>query len=685
MRCLPLCGAMVEEREIMREIHRLLIANRGEIALRIARTCRRLGIEAVGVHSDADSDARHTRELARSLMIGSAAPEASYLRIEAVVEAAAAAGVDAVHPGYGFLSENADFAAAVERAGMVWIGPPPAAIRAMGDKGSARRLARAHGIATLVGYDGAPDDDDEALGAAAAKVGFPLMVKAVAGGGGRGMRLVERDDELCGALDAARREAQAAFGDGRLLLERYLADARHVEVQVLADSHGRVVQLFERDCSVQRRRQKVVEEAPSPAVDAHLRARLGEAAVRIAQLVEYRGAGTVEFLLDSAGDYYFLEMNTRLQVEHPITEQVSGLDLVELQIRIAEGQALDQESLPTSPEGHAIEARIYAEDPMREFCPVSGDIVAWDIPQMEGVRVDAGYGAGDRVSVHYDALLAKVIAWGTDRRQATRRLRQVLQQAWIAGITTNLPLLRQIASDEAWNEGRFDTGFFGRAGLPRSPPIDVEAAAISAVALDWLLSERIALDLTRGWRCWGTAPLEAQWQAPGLRLTTSTIDRGSGRLALAVQLQGDELRHHDVWPLAYRNHLLQLKVDGTRQTWRVALRRAVQGRQVRGLQANDLLYVHTGLNEAMLRLEPEVEHCETEAEASGTLVAPMPGTVAALHVQIGQELESGAPLVTLEAMKMQHTLVAPRSGSVGAILVEAGDTVEEGAVLVTLE
>ncbi|MBV8354079.1 MAG: ATP-grasp domain-containing protein, partial [Candidatus Eremiobacteraeota bacterium] len=459
-------------------ISRLLIANRGEIAVRIARAAREMGIVPLGVYSDADAGAVHCRMMDASARIGPPPANESYLNVGAIIDAARAMQADGVHPGYGFLAENAELARAVAEVGMTFVGPPAEAIAAMGSKIEAKRLVRAHGVATVPGYDG-DDQSDDALRAAAQAIGAPVLIKASAGGGGRGMRIVDDLNAFDEALAAARREASAAFGDDRVLLEKYLRAPRHIEVQVVGDAHGTIVHFGERECSIQRRHQKVVEEAPSSAVDPALRARFGEAAIAAARAVGYVNAGTVEFMLDGDGAFYFLEMNTRIQVEHPVTEWTYGVDLVRLQIAIASGTALSHRA--PDPHGWAIEARLYAEDPST-FLPSSGTITAWRMPAGPGVRVDAGVETGSEVGVWYDSMLAKIVVWDATREKAVARLRRALDETEVGGVRTNLPLLRRIVRDEAFIAGATTTAFLDErlasgAGAPVSDDAVVRAAA----------------------------------------------------------------------------------------------------------------------------------------------------------------------------------------------------------------
>lgn len=463
----------------------LLIANRGEIAVRVIRAAKEMGLRTVAVYSAADAGAPHVEMADEAVAIGPAEAAQSYLNVESILAAAKASGAEAIHPGYGFLAEKADFAEAVQAAGLVWVGPPPEAMRAMGDKAGARALMEKAGVPLLPGYQGA--DDDAALKKAAKEIGYPLLVKAAAGGGGVGMRVVEAAAELDEAIAAARRTAQSAFGDGRLLLEKYLPRAHHVEIQVLGDQHGKLLHLFERECSVQRRHQKIIEESPSPLLDERLRAEMGTAALAAAEAVGYHNAGTVEFLLDpQSGEFYFLEMNTRLQVEHPVTEFVSGLDIVQWQLRIAAGERLPFEQEELKPSGHAIECRIYAEDPAEGFLPQAGRLLRLRLPEGEGVRVDNGVAEGQTVGVHYDPLLAKIIVHAEDRPAAIRRMQAALAESAFLGVTTNLEFLQDVLAHPDFQAGEADTGFVERELGDWSPAVEPPAEALIAAALlDW--------------------------------------------------------------------------------------------------------------------------------------------------------------------------------------------------------
>jgi acetyl/propionyl-CoA carboxylase alpha subunit len=613
-------------------IRRLFIANRGEVAERIRRTCERLGIEAVVPRLDG-------------------AESVDLLDIRAVVDAARQAGADAVHPGYGFLAESADFAAAVTDAAIRWIGPPPAAMRAMGDKAAARRLARDRGIPIAAGYDGA-DQTDGALAAAAAAIGWPLLVKPAAGGGGKGMRVVRTADRLPDALATARREAQAAFGDDRLVLERYVERARHVEIQVLFDDHGAGVHLGERDCSIQRRHQKVLEETPSPAVSASLRRRLGSAALTLAGAVGYASAGTCEFLVDGRGRFFFLEMNTRLQVEHPVTELVTGRDLVADQIAIAAGATLGElgttqasidDALARG--GHAIEVRLYAEDAEAAFLPATGTVLDLRWPAGEGIRVDAGIEIGTEVGRRFDPMLAKIVAHGSDREHALERLTGALDETLVLGLTTNLRFLRWLVRQPAILDGLARTDTLERIWPPDDP--DVWSAWPGPEAIPGQAWQAAAKALGGGaWRLNGppVARLVAEGVERVVRLAESAP--ATAPAAVAVAVDGDGAAHVDL--------------DGRSVPFRIAPPPDVGVSERAAIAAH-----HDG--------------------GSATVAAPMPGLVLAVHELVGSTVDAGDPLVTLEAMKMEHTVAAPLTGRVAELAVAAGEQVARGQVLVVVE
>jgi acetyl-CoA/propionyl-CoA carboxylase biotin carboxyl carrier protein len=642
----------------------VLVANRGEIAVRVTRTLRRLGIRAAAVHSDADSGARHVREADVAVRLAT-----GYLDGAAIVAAARAVGADAVHPGYGFLAENADFARAVGDAGLVWIGPPPDAIRAMGDKISAKQLVQAAGVPVVPGEHrrGMTDDD---LVAAAARVGFPVLLKPSAGGGGKGMRRVDDAGDLAEAVAAARREAVAAFGDGALLLERYVERPRHVEIQVLADAHGACVHLGERECSLQRRHQKVVEEAPSPLLTPELRAAMGGAAVRAALACGYAGAGTVEFVVSSARpeEHFFLEMNTRLQVEHPVTELVTGLDLVEEQLRVAAGEPLRLTQDEVRISGHAVEARVYAEDPARDFLPTGGRVLLAAEPAGPGVRVDSGIATGDGIGGDYDPMLAKVVAHGTDRADALRRLDAALAGTAVLGLTTNVAFLRALLADPDVAAGRLDTGLIGRkleTLVPQGVPEDVLAVAgLARAALRHEPAATDPFDTLTGWRPGGVA-----W--------TRELLGTPGHDAVAVAVRGTEVRVGDgpvrAGAVAVAGDTLAVTLDGRTDRWLFAR------------DGEDLWLGRDGAAHRVRAVAPAPRGDTAAAAGTGPLTSPMPGTVIAVHVKPGDAVEAGRPVVVVEAMKMEHVVRAAVSGVVAEVRVEPGSRVALDEPLVVLE
>jgi 3-methylcrotonyl-CoA carboxylase alpha subunit len=652
----------------------LLIANRGEIACRIIRTARRLGVRTIAVHSAADRGALHTRLADEALEIGPAEARESYLSVARILAAARDARAAAIHPGYGFLSENAAFARACHEAGIVFVGPPAEAIERMGSKSEARQLMAAAGVPVLPGYDG-EDQSDGALEAEARRLGFPLLVKPTAGGGGKGMRVVRSAAELADALAGARREALKAFGDPRLLLERFVEKGRHVVIQVFADAQGDAVHLFERDCSLQRRHQKVIEEAPAPGLDTATREAMGAAAVAAARAVGYVGAGTVEFLFDGSG-FYFLEMNTRLQVEHPVTEMITGQDLVEWQLRVADGEPLPLNQSQISQRGHAVEARLYAEDPERGFLPSTGRIERLRFPTgLEHVRVDTGVREGDEVSIHYDPMVAKVIAWGADRIEAIDRLRAALEATDVDGPRTNTRFLWEILGHEPVREGDVSTRLL-EGSLPPG------GATGSDVQAAWLIGAAV------GSRVAGAGPFEGPllptpWdQRVGFRLNAPA----SLRVALALGSERRWLRLRPAGPD------LQVELDG-----RVHLLEGCTfaGGRVTGRMDGQPFEARFEASEDGFRLRRQclrfdfvedtgAEH-HASAEHEGHLRSPMPGLVLDVRTRPGERVAAGAVLVVLEAMKMEHSLSAPWAGTVATVAVKPGDRVEEGVELVVLE
>jgi geranyl-CoA carboxylase alpha subunit len=645
---------------------KILIANRGEIACRVIRTARAEGYRTVAVYSEADAGALHVQQADEALCIGPAPVRESYLSVEAVLRAAAASGADAIHPGYGFLSENAAFARAVQAAGLVFIGPDPHAIDQMGNKAAAKRLMLAAGVPCVPGYQGA-DQFDQTLLAQAHEIGVPIMVKAAAGGGGRGMRLVTDLAELPAALVAARSEAAGAFGSDELILERAVVEPRHVEVQIFADRHGHVIHLGERDCSIQRRHQKVFEEAPSPAVDAALRARMGAAAVAAARAVDYVGAGTVEFLLDREGRFYFLEMNTRLQVEHPVTECITGLDLVAWQLAVARGEVLPLTQDQVHLQGHAIEVRLYAEDPCAGFLPQSGDVALWQPPAGPGIRVDHGLASGQTISPFYDPMIAKIIAFGATRDEARRRLLGALRNTRVLGLPTNLGFLQAAAAHAEFAAGAATTGFIGRhfgADTLLRPEAGSRALAVAAALCFDATAYRGA---QANWRSNGPARWPLELAEGERRHATHVTALGNGRLR--IDLDGGKA--HDIVLGAADSATVPLSIDGLHCQATVAYAGTTLHLALDGTVAafDDVTYAPPRGN---------------DLAAESSISAPMNGRVLAVLVQPGDTVTKGQRLAVLEAMKMEHQLVARRDGVVERVAVRVGDQVATRAVIVTL-
>jgi 3-methylcrotonyl-CoA carboxylase alpha subunit len=623
---------------------RLLIANRGEIALRVARTARRMGIHTIGVYSDADADLPDpfAAQFSERVRIGGPRAQDSYLRGDSILEVARRTGAQAIHPGYGFLSENAEFAAACKASGIVFVGPSPEAIAAMGSKSAAKQLMERAGVPLTPGYHGDRQEPDYLL-EQAARIGFPVLIKAVAGGGGKGMRRVDRAADFAAALASCQREAQASFGDARVLVEKYLTTARHIEVQVFGDDHGAVVHLFERDCSVQRRHQKVMEEAPAPGMTTERRERMGQAAVAAARAANYTGAGTVEFIVEPSGEFYFMEMNTRLQVEHPVTEMITGLDLVEWQLRVAAGEPLPLRQDQLSLRGHAIEARIYAEDPSRDFLPSIGRLVHVQAPvQAPGVRVDTAVRSGSEISPYYDPMIAKLIVHGGDRAEAVARLREALEEYEVVGVSTNIEFLHRLTRARSFVEARLDTALIERErdhlfAPAREPSDDNWLSAAAASLVSSPTRDRSPWSDASGWRLGG---------APATR---------------AVRLQHGE----------------------TERVIRVDVGRWPDGPGP--IRAGDEVHVFDAGRHLVFRVpDPYLPPAES-ADHHGGLTAPMPGRVLEIFVAPGETVARGAPLVVMEAMKMEHTVTAPRAGKVETVFCAVGEQVKEGAELLVLQ
>jgi 3-methylcrotonyl-CoA carboxylase alpha subunit len=624
-------------------IRRLLIANRGEIAVRIARGARELGISPVGVYSDADEHALFRRVLDASVRIGPGPATESYLDGERIVAAAKTLDADAIHPGYGFLSERAPFAQLVADAGLTFVGPTPGAIAAMGSKIDAKRLVRASGVPVVPGYDG-DDQSVERLRAEAETIGTPLLIKASAGGGGRGMRVVDDLARFEESLASAKREATSAFGDDAVLLERYLRRPRHIEFQILADAHGTTLHLGERECSIQRRHQKVIEEAPSVALDPELRARMGRAAVEAARSVGYTNAGTVEFMLDEDGAFYFLEMNARLQVEHPVTELVYDVDLVHEQLRVAGGERLQLTQDSLVPRGWAIEARLNAEDPAHDYLPQSGTIAAFDVPRAPGVRLDSGVETGNDVSVYYDSMLAKIIVWGADRGAAIARMRETLRATTVAGIATNLPLLRAIVDDAAYAAGDTTTRFLDE----RAPLFALRRSTVGEATKRRVAAAILARGA--GWRLAGVG-VPVAFVVDGTTVHAHATVSGAG-WKLSGELAGE--LEADATDATYDASGGTVVVDGTILRWSFPPPPSA-----------------------------DAEHA-AHAAASGDVTAPMPGKIVSVAVVPGATVEERALLVVLEAMKMEHRIEAPVGGTVREVRVKPGELVTGGATLVTI-
>ena len=661
-------------------LSKVLIANRGEIAVRVIRAARRLGIGTVAVYSEADAGSLHVAMADSAYCVGPPPARESYLNVDAIIAAIKDSDADAVHPGYGFLSENADFAEACAAAGAVFIGPPVDAIRAMGSKSGAKAIMAKADVPMLPGYHG-KRQDMKTLARAAERVGYPVMVKASAGGGGMGMRIVEDADSLEDAVTGAKRQAKAAFGDDRMLIEKYLGRPRHVEIQVFADSHGNAVHLFERDCSIQRRHQKVVEEAPAPGMTAALRRRMGEAAVAAAEAIDYRGAGTVEFLLDEDGSFYFMEMNTRLQVEHPVTEMITGQDLVEWQLRVAAGDPLprNQEELTLS--GHAFEVRIYAENPAKNFLPASGRIRHLRTPaESAHVRIDTGIRDGDEVTPFYDPMIAKLVVWDEDRLTALRRLRTALAEYQVIGPITNIEFLGAIAAHPAFSAGDVDTGFIDRHKddlLPRSEGLPDAVLAIAS--LDVLLHR--ADEITS--RTQATGDPHSPWgSGDAWRLNDDnrhvlTFIDGKDDVDVIAHVRGDGfLLDLPGGSMAARG---EIDADGDL----IVDLGGVRGKATVARHGEELTVIWSGI---AYRVSQDAGLRMARADApTGGFLAPMPGKIIAVTAEPGARVRRGAQLMVLEAMKMEHAITAPTDGKIAVVNYAVGDQVDEGAVLLAFE
>ncbi|KQB54160.1 3-methylcrotonyl-CoA carboxylase [Pseudomonas endophytica] len=638
----------------------VLVANRGEIACRVMRTAKALGLTTVAVHSNTDRDARHCREADICVDLGGSKAADSYLKIDKIIAAAQASGAQAIHPGYGFLSENAGFARAVEAAGLIFLGPPATAIDAMGSKSAAKALMETAGVPLVPGYHGEAQDVETFL-LSAERIGYPVLLKATAGGGGKGMKVVDDVSQLADALASAQREALSSFGDERMLVEKYVLKPRHVEIQIFADQHGNCLYLNERDCSIQRRHQKVVEEAPAPGLSTEQRRAMGEAAVRAAQAIGYVGAGTVEFLLDARGEFFFMEMNTRLQVEHPVTEAITGLDLVDWQIRVARGEALPITQAQVPLHGHAIEVRLYAEDPSNDFLPQTGRLEVYREPAAgPGCRVDSGVSEGDEISPFYDPMLGKLIAWGEDREQARLRLLAMLDECAIGGLKTNLSFLRRIIGHPAFAAAELDTGFIPRYQtqlLPPTQPLPPAFWEAAAQAFQQSLTpQQRNDDPTSPW----ASRLGFRNGLPAKTLLVLSANDQCHKVSLG---ETNTTLH---------NEQLMTEHNGVRRQ-HLAIRRA------------DTLYLRWEGDVHSVSLYDPIAAASANHGQQGGLTAPMNGSVVRVLVDVGQAVDAGAQLVVLEAMKMEHSLRAPHAGVVKALFCGEGEMVSEGTALIEME
>ncbi|RQP23093.1 acetyl/propionyl/methylcrotonyl-CoA carboxylase subunit alpha [Piscinibacter terrae] len=661
--------------------NKILIANRGEIACRVAATARKLGIRTVAVYSDADANAKHVMACDEAVHIGPSAPKESYLRSERIIAAAKATGAQAIHPGYGFLSENEDFAQACADAGLVFIGPPPSAIKAMGLKAESKQLMEKAGVPLVPGYHGS-DQNPELLKREADRIGYPVLIKASAGGGGKGMRVVNAATEFDAALASCKREAINSFGDDAVLIERYVTRPRHIEIQVFGDSQGTVLYLFERDCSVQRRHQKVLEEAPAPGMSEARRREMGEAAVAAAKAVGYVGAGTVEFIAEPTanGDlrFYFMEMNTRLQVEHPVTEAITGLDLVEWQLRVASGEPLPLKQADLRIHGHAIEARICAENPDANFLPATGRLDVYRTPasasfERGDVRLDAGVREGDAISPFYDSMIAKLVVWGADREQALARLDAALAQTHIVGLHTNVAFLRRVVKSKAFSQADLDTALIERErpALFNAPPLAAEVAAAGVIAhalvKEAALEDSDPWSRRDGWRMHGAAVRRFDLDMRGEHHVAKLERSHHGALVLHL---GDRQ-----WPLAIGSRggaVHDVTLGGARHVLTV-------------YAVGERISIFSPDGSAVVDEFDPIAHAADGASEGGRLTAPMPGKVIAFLAKAGDAVKQGQPLAVMEAMKMEHTITAPRDGKVAELLYAVGDQVGEGGELLRLE
>lgn len=659
---------------------KILIANRGEIACRVIRTARKLGIRTVAVYSDADAQAMHVAMADEAFHIGAAPARESYLCADKILAIAKQSGAQAVHPGYGFLSENAAFATACAESGIVFIGPPAAAIAAMGSKSAAKKIMEAANVPLIQGYHG-DDQNPEVLRAAAEKIGYPVLLKATAGGGGKGMRTLWSAEEFDAGLAAAKREALSGFGDDSMLVEKYLTKPRHIEIQVFADTFGNAVYLFERDCSIQRRHQKVLEEAPAPHFPEDIRVKMGEAACAAARAIDYVGAGTVEFLFDETGEFYFMEMNTRLQVEHPVTEMITGQDLVAWQLQVAAGQPLPCKQADLVISGHALEARVYAEDPNNNFLPATGRLKHLRTPtESAHVRIDTGVRAGDSVTVHYDPMIAKLIVWDTDRVGALRRLRAALAEYQIVGVTTNLDFLATTVAHPAYVRGDVDTGFIGRYHNDLFPSVQGVSEKVLAIACLEVL-------LRREQEAKAAAPSSGDPYSPWHLTTGWRLNEGNHHIVCFLDGETQLQIRADFHKGGYRLHLGEniIEVRGEFDQHGDLLA-DLNGNRMKATvvrHGNELTVMMHGASHRLVVHDPALFDAEEEAQI-GSLTAPMTGKIVAVPVKVGDSVKRGAAVMVLEAMKMEYTIQAPHDGVVTELRFKVGELVDDGVELLVL-
>ncbi len=669
------------------KINKILIANRGEIACRIIRTAKRMGIECVAIYSDADSSAQHVQLADEAWHIGNSAAKDSYLKADKILQIAKSSHANAVHPGYGFLSENADFAEACALNNIIFIGPPKDAILAMGSKSEAKIIMTKANVPLVQGYHG-EDQSKSLLQTEADKIGYPVLIKATAGGGGKGMRVVENSSDFLDSLNSCKREALSSFGDDKVPVEKYLTKPRHVEIQMFADNHGNAIHLFERDCSVQRRHQKVIEEAPAPGLSVETREQMGQVAITAAKAIGYRGAGTVEFLYDEDGSFYFMEMNTRLQVEHPVTEMITGLDLVEWQIIVANGMQLPLKQQELSINGHAFEARIYAEDPNNNFLPATGRVSYMGLPQLsDNVRVDSGIISGDSVSIYYDPMIAKLIVWDKDRASALARLRGALADFHVAGLTTNIEFLHQLASNDAFNDADIDTHFLDKHGEELCDiSTSVTPEILAAAGLEVMLEQSV--ESTES-----SADQFSPWnEKSGWRLNEDNhhlIEFQHGDNLFSVMAHFRESHSRDDQHSKHKTFLFEIdgkeyQVSGYLKANKIHLN--IDGHQLTISCSRDGSKLVLFKNASNWALEiKDNSLAELDQEEQANLTAPMPGTIIDVLVNAGDNVEAGQALIVMEAMKMEHTIKAHKNMQVSEVLYAVGDLVDEGAELISFE